>query len=278
MPTIQGDTGRGTRLLPSLTAGQALGLLATAAAGWLSCSGHGAAVLRLGRTLPVAVCGTAFTIGRWPPGADGERLAVWLPRLLRYALRPNVRSGARVPGWEGLRDIRQDGIRHDTGWAIVLECTGSGYVLRGPEALAAAQVAYRELLHALEAPMQIVGIARWIRASDRPPLWEPDRAPAGLALIAEAYDAYWERLVQDRRGVVRRSLFVLSMPRAAGAQHAHAGALEAAVLRFADRLGLSVRRLRGPDLARLLLEAAGASDAGGPIPWAGNYRVGASRA
>ncbi len=278
MATIQGDTGRGMHLFSTITAGQALGLLATAAVGctiWSLCASM---PLRLALSLPAATFGGVYTVGRWPPGPDGERMAVWLPRLLRYWLRPRVRFGAQMPGWEGLCDVREEWLRHDSGWAVVVECTGTDCVARGPEAVAAAQVAYRELLHALEAPLQVVGIARWLRAADRPPLWDPLVAPSGLVPIAEAYSAYWADLVRARRCVARRCLFVLSTRATSGLRRCDAEALQAAMSRFASRLGLSARRIRGAALARLLLESAGASDTTGGAPSTPGYRVGGPHA
>lgn len=279
MPTIPGETARGTRLLPAVTAGQALGLLATAALTRWAASGHSALIVRAVRALPVCVGGLAYVFGRWPWGVSGERLAVWLPRVVRYGLTARTRRGGELAGWEGLHELRPEGLWHDRGGAIVLECTVGAQGLTDGEGQAAAQVAYREFLHSLEAPLQVVGTARWIREEDLPPLWDGSRAPGGLEGVVRAYHEHWGQLVATRAAVVRRSLLVLSVP-GPRARSAAATALvrEAAALRFLRRMGLEARRVRGDDLARLVLEAAGAADAGGAVARAEGYRVGEQRA
>lgn len=273
MATIQGDTGRGLRLLPTLTAGQALGLLGTAGTVWAEWSMHGPEVARMGLGAIIAVAGLAYTVGRWPLSSDGERLAAWLPRVVRYLLRPRIRVGSTVRGWDGLQEIRGDRFRHEHGWAVVLECAGSDFGLGGPEVAAAAQVAYRELLHALDAPLQVVGTARWVQAVDRPAAWDPALAPPGLASLAEAYAVHWDGLVAARRAVVRRCLFVLSLGPKPGTE-----SIQGALVRFSGRLGLIVRRLDPKDVFGLLRASAGAADPASVDVTGGSYRVRGCRA
>jgi hypothetical protein len=277
VPTIYGETGRGLRLLPALTAGQALGLLVTGAWVWAVLRSHLAAPLRLPAALAVGGAGAAYAVGRWPPGPRGERVAVWLPRLLGHALRPRRLAGAGVPGWEGLRELRGRYVRHDGGWSVVLDCAGGDFGLRGEAAEEAARAAYRELLHALESPLQVVGITRSLEAADRPLAWDPERVPRHLAPVAAAYCGYWQELVAARRGVVRRTLLVLSVPGRWPDPPPGLAAAEAAVLHCGARLGLPVRRVAGRELLELLRACAGAWDTRAPATDAFAWRVGFRR-
>jgi len=267
--TIFGETARGLRLLPALTAGQALGLLGTAGAAWAAWAAPDPGVVRLGLCATTTVLGLAYTVGRWPLHAEGERLAVWLPRLVRYLLRPRVRAGAAVPGWEGLQDLRGDRFRHDQGWACVLECTGTDLGLGGPEVATAAQVAYREVLHALARPLQVVGVSRWLRADDRPAVWDPAAAPPGLISLAQTYATHWDCLVAERRAVVRRCLFVPSL-----GPDPRPGSVQGALQRFCGRLGLTLHTLRPEEVIALLRTSAGSADPTGGVVTDGSYRVG----
>lgn len=273
MPMIRAETSRGLHLLPGLTAGQAAGLVATG----LVC----AALWRVGVALPgrlaaesgTAVLGLGYVLGRWPARPDGERLAAWLPRILRASARGGLRAGARVPGWDGLQDVGGDVLRHGAGWSAVLDVGGGDFLLRGPAAAGAAQAALRELLHALGGPAQFVLWTRAVRPEERPASWDPARAPAGLHPIAAAYAAFWADAL-CRRAVLRRTLLVLTVQargkaEAAGSLAAAAAAAHACL----QRAGLEARRLGGAELAVLLREAGGAADlrAGEPVP--GDWRV-----
>ena len=275
MATIRTETGRGVRILAQLTAGQTFGLLLTAALAWAVWSSAEPGVARVVLAVWVAAAGGAYTVGRWPPGGDGERVALWLARLARFAWERRVRAGAAAVGWGGVSAVVDGVIRlRGGGAAIVLECQGGDPGLQGPEAALAARVAYGELLHACDRPLQVVGGARWVSSADRPPLWDPGRASSGLAMIAAAYADHWEELVASRRAVVRRCLLVLSVSPEEDGGGGRRSPLEAAAGRFGARTGLRMRRLAGPELIAVLRQGAGAADPR-PGPGTGDgYRVG----
>ena len=273
VPLIRAQTGRGLHLLPGLTAGQAAGLAATGLACAALWRAGGALPARLAGTGGVAALGLAYVLGRWPARSDGERLAAWLPRILRAAARGGLRAGARVPGWDGLQDVCGDVVRHGGGWSAVLDVGGGDFLLRGPAATGAAQAALRELLHALGGPAQFVVWTRAVRPEERPAAWDPGRAPEGLRAIAAAYAAFWAD-GPGRRAVVRRTLLVLTVgargPAEAAGNLAASAAAAAACL---QRAGLQARRLGGVELAVLLREAGGAADLRAGEPGPGAWRV-----
>lgn len=252
MPTVPAETRRGMRLLPGLTAGQTLGLLATVAAVRAVWAVPLVGPLRVAAAGTVALAGAAYSAGRWPPGPDGERLAAWLPRLSRYVLHPRRRAGQALVGWGGLQELGEAGLRHAGGWVTAVACCGPDWLARGPEAGAAAQVAYRELLQAAEAPLQVVGASRRPQPAECPSCWDPAVAPPALRAIAGWYRGHWGDLVADQRLVVRTCLFLLP---------AGDGALPAALERFALRLGWEARSVRGPELVALLLASGGSGAA-----------------
>lgn len=278
MATIRTETGRGVRILAQLTAGQTFGLLLTAAAAWAVWSSTEPGVARAVLAAGVAAVGGAYTVGRWPLGGDGERVALWLARLARFAWERRAVAGAAAADWAGVSEVVDGVIRQRGGGAaVVLECRGGDPGLQGPEAAPAARVAYGELLHACDRPLQVVGEARWVSSADRPPLWDPRRAPAGLATVAAAYAGHWEEVVASRRAVVRRCLLVLSVSPEGAGGGGRQSPLEAAARRFGARTGLRLRRLAGPELIAVLRQGAGAADPRpGPDPGDG-YRVGGPR-
>lgn len=248
MPTIPAETRRGLRLLPGLTAGQAFGLLATAAAVRSVWAVPLAGPLRVVAAGAVGLAGVAYSAGRWPPGPAGERLAAWLPRLARYVLGPRRRAGEAMVGWGGLQELGDVGLRHAGRWATVVACSGTDCLARGPEAAAAAQVAYRELLQSAEAPLQVVGASRRPLPAECPHCWDPAGAPPALREIARWYRGHWAGMVDDQRLVVRSCLFLLPTADVA---------LPAALERFALRIGWQARPVRGPELVALLLASGG---------------------
>jgi hypothetical protein len=260
VPVIRAATGRGVRLLPGLTGGQALGLVATGLAAVALWRTAGPLLARASAAGTVSLLGAAYVLGRWPARPDGERLAVWLPRLLRAAVRGGLRAGAAVPGWDGLQDVRGATLRTDGGWSAVLDIEGADFLLRGAAATAGAQAAFRELLHALAAPAQFVVWTRAVRAEDRPEAWDPALAPAALRGIASAYAAFWAGSVAGRTAI-RRTLLVLTAPPGAWEQAARQLATAAAAAEHAlGRMGLRARRLDAAELPALLREAGGAGD------------------
>jgi len=272
VPTIHGATRRGVRVLPGLTVGQGLGLAATAALAGLLARGAGPAVLRVVAALGAAAAGGAYALARWPPGPAGERLPVWLPRLARHLLGPRLRAGTAVEGWDGLEALGDAALRCHGTWAAVLELGGADFGLRGPGAAEAAQSAFRELLHAAGSPLQIVGLSRALCAEDRPADWEPGRAPAALTGVAAAYAEHWTELVRSGRGVLRRTLLVLTAGPDEGAGE-RLRTLAAAATGSAQRLGLPARRLRGAELRVLLRACGGGADSRCGAPDADSWRV-----
>lgn len=257
MPTIHGETDRGLRVLPWLSAGQALGLLATGGAVWLAWRTGWPLPVRTAAASVAAAAGLAYTLARWPAGADGERIATWLPRIARHAFGRRTWAGCSVPGWEGVVAVERDLVRLRGGWSLVVEIEGGDFTLRGAQACAAAQAAVRELLHAAPSPLQVVNVARRLRMGDMPRHMDPERAPAGLEDVAWAYRAQWERLVAERRAVRRTCLLVVTDVERGD----RLNAAEAALLRCAGRLGLAARRLSDTALVSLLHELEGAADA-----------------
>ena len=270
-------TDRGVRLLPGLTGGQALGLLATGGLSWLAWHGRWPVPVRDICAVLLAAVGATYTLGRWPSGAEGERAAVWLPRLIRRVLAPRTRAGAAVPGWDGLEACAGDLLRHRGGWAAVLEIGGADFLLRGPHAAQAAQAAFRELLHATGSPLQIVGCSRGLSDAERPAGWDGQGAPAPLADLARAYARHWDGLVADGGAVWRRCFIVLCEPAGTGAPSPCLPAVEAAVVQFGERVGLAVRRIRGSELIALLRESGGAADVAAGWDEGGRWRVSEAR-
>lgn len=260
MPVIRRPTARGLRLFPGLTGGQLFGLIGTAAgvlAVWHAGGGLG---VRLPACAALTAAGTAYVLGRWPATPDGDRLAVWIPRIVRHMLQPAVRAGADVRGWDGLEHVSERVLHHRGGWAMVMEIGGADFGVRGRAATAAAQAAFHELLHGLSGALQIVGTARALRGADRPLAWNPESSPPGLARVADAYAAHWNAIVTRREAFWRRSFLVFTVPRDAPDAASRMAAMEAAARRFGERTGLPVRRLAGGDLLRLLREMGGAAD------------------
>jgi hypothetical protein len=260
VPVIYGETARGTRLLPQLTAGQGLGLLGTGALSWILSHLQAAPAVRIAAAAAAACGGTAYVVGRWPPGPSGQRLAAWLPRLVRHALRRRALHGVAVPGWDGLVEVTARYLRHREGWASVFECAGGDAGLRGEGAVEAARAAYRELLHSLDAPLEVVGISRYVGEEDRPWAWGATPAPGALSRVAQMYADYWREVVAARRAVVRRVLLVLTAPGPGARLPAQLGAAEAMLVHAGTRLGLVLRPVVGRELGALLRSCGGAWD------------------
>ena len=269
MPVIRGETRRGTRLWPGLVADQARWLLVTAAVVWGEWHLTWPPTGRVALMLPTAVAGAAYALVRWPPGPQGERISAWLPRWWRFVLRPRAIAGRAVPGWDGVRAVRPDGvIRIPAGWAMVLECQGDGETVGGD----GVQRAWRQILHGVEGPFQLVSESRWPASAERPPRWDPAAAPEGLRQIATAYGQHWQRLVEERRAVVRRSFLVLTAaatPDAAARLTAQGAVATAA----AAGLGVRLRALGGPEVVEVLRTAAGAAEGAGPLTAPGVWVV-----
>ncbi len=264
MPQIPGATGRGLRVLPWLGLGQAVGVLVSAGAGLGLLRAQWPWGMRLAAAAFIACGGVALSVGVWPPGPDGEPLGRWLVRLGRYALRRRG-LGGEGRGWPGRLDIAGPYLVHQRGCAAILECGGSDPALGGEGAWEAAAAGYREFLHALEQPLQIVLASRWLREADRPHFYATALAPAGMAGVASAYAAHWTAAVASRRWVVRQVLLVPSAPGRNAAGRADVEATVACVHRLALRLGLRCRRLGGDELVHGWREWTGDA-CPGPVP------------
>lgn len=260
MPVIYGETSRDVKLLPALSAQQAVELLATGAVAWLSLRAPAPEWARTLLTAGVTVGGTVYAIGRWPLGSNGERVPVWLRRAIGFALGPHTLKGTSVPGWDGIHSIRRGRIRHAAGWSAVMDWSGGDPLLRGPEAAAAAQVIYRELLHAIPGSVQVVGTVRTVTQEDRPPTWSPERACPSLAALARAYAEHWDGWVQARALAVRRTYVVVTVrgPRAEALPNLDVAT--SAVANCAARLGLTARPVQGAELIALLRAESAAAD------------------
>ena len=260
VPIIYGETQREIRVLPSLSARQLAELLATGAAAWLCLRMPATSWCRYTAGAAVAAAGTLYATLRWPPGPHGERLAVWLRTAARYALSPRTLAGAAIPGWDGLREIRRGRIRHSSGWSAVLECRGGDPALGGEGAAEAAQAIFRELLHSLPGPLQIVGLVRAVTETDRPAAWDPRPAVDPLASAAQAYAEHWAGLVRTRAASVRHSLVVVTVGGPAAVALPRLDVAVSAVTQCAARLGLGARRITGAELTVLLRAESGALD------------------
>lgn len=263
--TIHAETGRPFRVLPSLDAGQAATLAAAAAVTWLLVRSGMPAGLRVGLGGTAALAGFGLALVRWPPGPAGERLAVWVGRAVAYAARPRRWRGAQLAARLGATALFPPRGPGDQG-PVLLRCDGCDPAGHGPAALEAAQAAFAELLHALDAPVQVVSAARWLQPSDRPAGWDPEVAPAELREAAEHFATHWAALVAQRRTTVRVCLTVIGGP-LGGASTGGAGGratadAEAAFRGFAARIGLTAEAVRAEEWAAVVAAALGA----GPPP------------
>ncbi len=261
MPTIHGETGRGINLLPALSASQAVELLAAAALAWVGSKIPGPSPLRIGSATAIGVAGAVYVFGRWPLGPRGERATTWLRRIATYVRRPRAISGSAVPGWDGVKEIRDGWIRHSFGWSAVLELTGGGLTVQGAGLDTAVHSIYRELLHALSGSLQVVGLVRRLESSDRPVHWGPDSVGPRLTGVAQAYADHWTDLLATRAPALRRTLMVISVPGTGSYPNPDCDAAVAAVTSCLTRLGLTVTSIVGPDLIHLLRQQGGADDA-----------------
>lgn len=247
MPVIPGATGRGLRVLPRLGLGQAVGILVTIVADLVVVRSGLSWGMRLAVAAFTTGAGLTVSVGAWPPGSHGEPAVRWLARLAAYALRGRrLRKGWR--DWLGPMEVTGPYLVHRRSCAAVVECAGVDPALGGDEAWAAVAAAYREFLHALGQPLQVVLVSRWLREADRPSCYQPVLAPTGMADVAAAYAAHWGDLVATRRWVVRQVLLVPSAPGWSGGARADIEATVACVQRLATRLGLEWRRLAGDEL------------------------------
>ena len=270
MPVIRGETRRGLRLLPGLRADQATLVGVTAAVAWAAWHLACPLAARCALISVTGLLGGGAAFFRWPPGPDGERLVAWLPRWARFFARPRRLVGPRVPGWDSVQAIGIDGQVHTPGRrAVILECSGTGGGLGGD----APQRAWRQLLHGVRAPFQLVTESRWAGAPDRPRRWRPLGAESGVPVaVAAEYAAHWTRLVAERRVVVRRSRLVLTAP--AGAAAKAQLEADAAVARSAlAGTGVVTRVVPGPEAVDLLHRGAGAAAPVGPLPPPGGWSV-----
>jgi ABC-2 type transport system ATP-binding protein len=124
MATIRTETARGVRILAHLTAGQTFGLLLTGAAAWAVWSSAEPGVAGAVLAAAVAAGGGAYTVGRWPLGGDGERVAIWLARLARFAWERRVRAGAAAVGWAGGFEVVDLSIAEPTLETVFIHLTG----------------------------------------------------------------------------------------------------------------------------------------------------------
>ena len=270
MPVIRGETRRGLRLLPGVRAEQAMLLGQAAAVGGAEWHLPWSVPARVVLLATTGISGGAAAFWRWPRGPEGETLTAWLPRWLRYLVRPRRLVGPRVAGWDGVEAIGVGGeLTTGSGRAVVMECTGPGGTLLN----APCQGAWRQLLHGVRAPLQVVTECRWPDETDRPLRWRaPAAAGTGPANLRAAYANHWTELLASRRLVVRQSFLVLT----AGPGPDVAARLEAdrsvAVAALAA-LNVTPRALRGPEVVALLHRMAGAAAASGPLPAIGRWSV-----
>lgn len=268
MPVIRGETRRGLRVLPGLRADQAMVVGVAAAVTWGEWHVHWASPLRLALMTLTAAAGAGVALLRWPFGPQGETLAVWLPRWLRYAARPRRLAGPRVPGWDGVQAIWPNGeVRTPAGTALVLECAGAD----GARAAVPAQRGWRELLHGVSAPFQVLVDCRWPDPQAGPASWRR-AGPETPKMLASAYAAHWDELVAQRRVVVRRQYLVLTAPSGPETR----ARLDAAVGLATEALaaaGVVPRVLAGAEVVALLHQMGGAAGTLGPLDGAGVWSV-----
>ncbi len=273
MPLIPGATGRGLRVLPRLGLGQAVGVLATAVVCFAMWHAPVPRVVRLPGLAAVAGAGMLLSIGSWPPGPQGEAVVRWLGRLAAYGWRRQARAGTGGGRWCGPVDMVGPYLLHPGGCAAVLESGGLDPALGGDDAWVAAVAGYRELLHALERPLQVVVVSRWLRDADRPTHYRTERVPAGLAEVAATYASHWGGLVAARCWVVRRVLLVASAPGRGADAQADIEATVACVQRLAARLGFGCRRLTGDELVAAWREWTGDVCPGARVDGQAGWRV-----
>ncbi len=270
MPVIRGETHRGLRLLPGMRADQATLVAATAAITWAAWHLDWPRPARWAVMTAIALAGGGLAFFRWPPGPHGEALSVWVSRWARFLARPRRLVGARVPGWDAVQALGADGLVHTPGrQAVIMECSGTGSGLAGD----AGQRAWRQLLHGVRAPLELVTEGRWADALDAPARWGTRTAETGVpADVAAEYAAHWTRLVAEHRVVVRRSLLVVTAP-AGVAARAQLDADVDVVRSALGAIGVVARTIAGPEAVELLHRAGGAAEAVGPLPPPGGWSV-----
>ena len=270
MATIRGATARGLRVTPSLDIGQAATLGLGGLLAWAAIRAHWPVPLR---GLGAAGSGAAAllaAVGRWPPGPLGERLPVWAARLVRHALAArDMAAGGYARRW-GARAVGAGWIAAPWGRLRVWVCDGADFASRASGSREAAETAFREFLHALDGPLQVVVSTRFIEAEDRPRTWDPERSPPEIRDAAAAFAEHWAALVASRRVSLRTYLTVLRVDAAAGADAAGpAPDVEGAFLAFAGRIGLQPARPSGRAMAVSLCGASAGPghDGGAPPSW-----------
>ena len=278
MATIHGGADRGLHLLPALDAGQATLLGATALAVWGLWGLHAPLAPRVAAGAATAALGLALALARWPRGAAGERLPIWIGRVARYSGQPRLWLGPRVAAWLGLQGLAAGSLyRAARSWRVLL-CEGRDHAACGPEGLESAQAAYVEFLQAMEGPVQVVSWTRWLTAADRPAGWDALAAPPALRTVAEHYGRHWSERVAGQ--VLRRqcaTVLLLPATPGGGAGEGGAGVLaetEVAFRAFAGRVGLSVTAPEPQDLAAVLGAMLGAGAVAAGAGQVEGWRVG----
>ncbi len=271
---VYGQTRRGVHPLPGVTVNQLATMLLTAAGCWAEWQRPWPVVLRASLALGTAALGLAGALLRWPPGPSGERVTRQALRWALYALRPRVRAGRLVPGWDGVQAICGGLVRTVGGWSLVLEWEGTDVGLAGAGRLEAMHAAWQEILHGLGHTAQVVVQARWLAAGDVPPRWSSPDRPGPALEIALAYRRLWEDVVRQQRALVHRCFIVVEAPPGSDAAQRLQASQE--VLQTAmRRMGLRVRALPDAELAQMLREASGAAAPLGPQPSLGWWVTGA---
>ncbi len=273
--TIRGETDRGLRVLPGVDVGQAALLALTAALAWVLWRLRLPVPARAALMTLTGVLGATLALARWPPGARGQRVTVWLWHGARFAAHPRLLRGAAVAGRAGIEALTPAGLRRDDQDCRVLFCEGRDHAAQGMGALEAAQAAYLEFLHGADGLVQVVSLSTWLTEADCPVAWEPATAPAELRVVAASYRAYWREAVAGR--LLRRTCAAVlappPAPLASAAGGRAAAETEAAFRAATERMGLAPEAVSPGELARRLRVLLGAAPSAGAPPEAGFWRV-----
>ncbi len=234
-------------VLPDLSLDQVLELAVAGGVCLLVLNRPGSEVVHAVLAAGVAALGIVLAIGRWPPG--GERVPLWLARLVAFATRPTMRRGWRAQRLYPLDAMRGAvlviGGRSVCIWKVEGACRGlSSPAFAGPE-----QESPHRWLGAMQRPVQVIYHTRWARPEDLPPVWRA--CPFGMEGILRAYQGHWAKMIGSRCVLMPQILLVIEPAQ-------DVPALVAAVVRHT---GCQLSPLEGDDLTGWL-----ASELGGSTP------------